>query len=83
MVEIIRKQAVFSGMKVSGNLLTQSVPGPFTVEVCPNSTKKGYTAYLLPTRQRFGQINTRKIEQAEQAVSGLFEKVEKPWEVVQ
>lgn len=83
MVEDIRKRAVFSGMKLSGSLLKASIPGPFTVEVCPNATKKGYTAYLMPTRQRFGAINTKKIEQAEEAVTGLFEKVEKPWEVLQ
>lgn len=82
MVEHIIRKATFAGMKVSGSLLTQSVPGPFEVEVRPNQTKKGYTAVLLPTRQRFGSINTKKIDDAQAQVAGLFEKVVNDWEDV-
>lgn len=81
-VEKIKKQAVFSGWILGGALGPTSIKGPFTVEVLPNKENKSYVAELLPTRQRFGGISHKKIEEVEKRVSGMFETVVKQWEVV-
>lgn len=80
--EQIKKQAVFSGWILSGAMGPMSIKGPFTVEILPNKENKSYVAELLPTRQRFGGISNKKIEEIEKRVSGMFETVVKPWEVV-
>ena len=77
-VEDVKMKAVFSGWKVSG-LTDKSIPGPFEIEIRRSDSKSGYVPYLLPTNQKFGKMNTRKIEDACIEVSSLFEKVVEDW----
>ena len=69
-------------MKVSGGLVTAPIPGPFEVEIKPSDSGKSYDAFLLPTRQKFVGLSSKKIDEVESKVTSLFEKVESAWKTI-
>jgi hypothetical protein len=81
MVPDIKKRATFTGWRMSGQLSSTPVYGPFTVEVLRADSKKGYVAVLLPTRQKFS-FNRKKIEDLCLDVSSIFVEVVDDWKTV-